>query len=82
MIPHKIPARIDVPQMPQQPVRIAAEQRLNECGYLIGRYRAPADQADKIIAGLSFADRTLLALEMRERERASYVSDYEPFEGL
>jgi hypothetical protein len=83
MIPHKIPGRQDLPQSEPVAVRVASEQRLNECGYLIGRYHVPENQVEGLVRGMSLATRTMLAMEMAEMEkRNTYVSEYDPFEGL
>lgn len=78
---HKTP-RPDIVRPNPVHAKIASQQRMSECGYLIARYHTPSDRAEKIISGLSIASRTLLAMEMAERERATYVSDYDPFREL
>lgn len=50
--------------------------------YLVGRYGAPADKVEGILAGMDRTTQTLLAIEMASRRQSSFSFDHDPFRGL
>jgi hypothetical protein len=64
------------------------EDRKAQITFVLQRFRVDPENAEQLRTAadafqeMSVATRTLLAMEMAERERASYTAEYNPFEGL
>jgi len=58
------------------------DERQAQVDFVIQRFRVDKQEAARSLMKMDIASRTLLAMEMAERECASYTAEYDPFEGL